>query len=289
MSSATVDTLRPSHAEHEHRIEHFTLEELTVDSAVQRSVDQKWVNDRTDKTDEDGKVIKRRFKPEALGVIVVSRRRNGTIHIIDGQHRATLCRQMNYTEPMACLVYSGLCQADEAAMFRVLNDRRKVNVIDLFRVRVVEGDPVATELSDVLDKEGWIVQPNKTQGSFAAVSALEKVYKGWGPTETANRGACETLMSVITKAWGLDPHGARAEIITGLGLLLTYHGNKVDVGKLVTELGRISGGPRVLCGRASSLKEMRGGRIGDSMAEILINLINKGKTRNRLPAWSENG
>src|SRR5882757_843247 len=169
--AVTVDTLRPSHRKHRHGHEHFPLDALMVDVAVQRSVDHTWVAARIDLKDERGVVLKRRFRPDALGVIVVSRRDDGNIHIIDGQHRAELCRRSGYTEPLACLVYVGLSLAEEASMFRLLNDRRKVNVIDSFRIRVVEGEPVATELADILAAHGWSVQASKSKGSFAAVSA----------------------------------------------------------------------------------------------------------------------
>lgn len=274
MSVVAVD-ISTARGRHNSNRDTFAAEELMVDAAVQRTVDQLWVRNRIP-----------RFNPDALGVLVVSRR-DGDLHIIDGQHRVELCRQAGYPHALECLVYNDLTLAEEASMFRVLNDRRKVNPIDLFRVRVVEGDPTATKLNLLLNEHGWTVQASKAAGAFSAVGAIEKVYLGWGPVPSANLGVCESVISVITEAWGHNAHGTRAEIVTGLGLLLVRHGRKVDLTKLVTEMASTSGGPLVLCGRAKALRDMSGGRIGDAMAANFINMLNKGRRSNRLPSWME--
>lgn len=269
-----TDIVTDIRSAHPRQFERHQAADLTVDPAVQRSVDQKWVKDRVDK-----------FRSDTLGVLVCSRRPSNALHIVDGQHRHALCIEVGYEELLDCQVYTGLSLAEEAAMFRVLNDRRKVGVIDLFRVRVVEGDPVAVRLNELLNAHGWTVTPAKSRGSFSAVSALEKIYRGWGPQEATNLGVCESVISCITEAWDRNPHGARGEIVTGLGLLLIRHGQRVDMAKLVTEMAATSGGPLVLCGRAKALREMSGGRIGDAMATNFVNMLNKGRRTNRLPSW----
>lgn len=250
--------------------------DLKIDPEVQRTIDPNWITTRVAK-----------FRPDGLGVLVVSRRANGFLHIVDGQHRHALCLAAGYTEPITCQVYQGLSRAEEASMFRVHNDRRKVTPIDLFRIRVIEGELVATRLQKVLERYGWTARAAKSSGSFGAVSALEKVYTGWGQVPAANLGTCDAVISCITEAWGHTAHGSRGEIITGLGLLLTRYGSAVDLAKLVTEMASTAGGPLVLCGRAKALRDMNGGRVGDAMAAVLVNMVNKSRRVNRLPAWME--
>lgn len=257
------------------RVEIVPVAKLTVDSGVQRAVDKV----RVDKIAKD-------YRVDALGAIVVSRRTDGTCHVIDGQHRVAATIAAGYGDrALSCLVYEGLTRADEAAMFRHLNNTRQVMPVDKFRVRVVEGDHAAVTLNRVLNRHGWTVEQSKHAGKFAAVAAFEGVYNGKlaGPGDTEQ--VCDTLISVITEAWGHDADGARSEIIAGIGAVLLRYNTRVDLVKLVAELGQMQSGPRGLIGKAKGLREYRGGRLSDALAEIVVELCNKQRRTNRLPEW----
>lgn len=257
------------------------IDHLMVDHEVQRSVDPIWVTNQLNEAKGNG------FKASALGVIIVSERRDGTHHIIDGQHRVALCREFGYTQPLNCMIHKNLTKAEEALMFLVLNNRRPVQPIDRFKVRVIQGDPDAIALNNLLVEYNWTLTNGKAKGSFSAISAYEKVYTGWGREPAKNIGVAESVLSVVSAAWDRDSFGAHQTVITGLGLLLIRHGNLVSLDKLTTELSA-SGNPRALVGRARSLHEMSGGRAGDAMAAIMVTMHNKGRRRDsigRLPSW----
>lgn len=259
-------------------IDSFIADDLSVDPAVQRTIDPNWVNYR-----------KKTFTPNALHVLSVSLRPNGLKHIIDGQHRHALAQAVGYHEPLTCQVYVGLSLSDEAYLFRLLNDRKKVTPLDGFRIRVIEGEEVATKLTEVLTRHEWVVQPRKSKHSFQAVSALEKIYTGWGPKKSENIGVVESVISIITAAWGDNPDGVRAEILTGLGMVLMRHGSRVNISRLVAQMKCVPGGPAALSRRAKALREMSGGmKIGDAVASNIINMSNANLTKdskNRLPSW----
>ena len=257
------------------RIEQLPIAVLTTDPEVQRSVDKA----RVDKIVKD-------YHPEALGTIIVSRRGNGTHHIIDGQHRVQATIAAGYgNRAITCQVYDGLSRADEAAMFRRLNNTRQVSPIDKFRVRVIEGDAAAVLLNGMLNRHGWTVRTSKSGGSFAAVGALESVYRGKlnGPGSTEL--VCELLIRAVTESWGHNADGVRAEIVSGLGAVLLRFNSRVDVPKLILELSKHEGGPRGLVGRAKNLHTYRGGKLSDALAEIVVELLNKQRRNNRLPEW----
>lgn len=271
---STVSTTRPSPGEGIISSAVTTIKPsmLTVDHTVQRPEDRIRVA-----------AIAGDFEREGLGVIHVSKRANGTHHIIDGQHRVAALRVLGKgDQPIPCVMYEGLTRAQEAAMFRRLNNTRQIQPLDRFLVRIVEGDRVAVGLARLLALQGWTIAKSGTRGSFFAVTALEKVYRA---TEGGDPETCSALIRIATEAWGHDSNALRAEIVSGLGVVLRRHPH-LDMPKLITELAKHEGGPLGLIGKARQLRDIRSGRISDSMAEILINQYNKRRHANRLPEWN---
>jgi hypothetical protein len=244
---------------------------LVVDHDVQRPLDTVRVAQ-----------IAADFEREAFGVIHISQRDDGSIVIIDGQHRVAAVNVIGRGEiPVDAVIWTGLSKAEEAAMFRRLNNTRQVQVLDRFRIRIVEGDPVACTLNQLLESHGWTIRKAGARGSFFAVAAIEKLYRA---RDGGDFDSCDMVVRIATAAWGHDSNGLRAEIVSGLGALVRRYPG-LDTAKLVTELGKMEGGPLGLIGKAKQLRDIRGGKISDSMAEILINLHNKQRKLNRLPAW----
>ena len=261
------------------RIQEIDIDKLIVDHDVQRLVERVRVD-----------ALVKKLRLDALGVIAVSRRNDGTYHVIDGQHRVAAMVAAGYGDKtMTAEVYEGLSLSDEAAMFRWRNNTRQVSPLDKFRVRVVEGDEVAVALNAILEDHGWQAKQGKSDGSFTAVAALERVYTGKlnGPGTTA--GVCATLMRVITDAWGHDTNGARGEIVGGIGAVLLRYNTKVDKVKLIQELATLKAGPRGLVSKGRGLRDFRGGLLSDAIAEVIVEILNRGRRTQRLPEWRSAG
>jgi hypothetical protein len=255
-------------------IEQIPARQLMVDHTVQRPLD-------TARAER----IANGFDANALGTFVVSRRLDGTTHLIDGQHRHAVVVLLGHEDWLLnCQVYTGLTRQEEARMFRLLNNSKAVNVLEKFLVRIQEEDPVAVAIDDILIDAGWKISTAKQDGTFCAVAAIEKPYRRAGENGAT---LVRWLIDVITKSWGFSADGVRNEIVTGLALIYLRHGEALDSKKLIDELTVIPGGPRGLVGRARSLKDFRRGTIGDAMAELLINMMNSKRRINRLPAWRD--
>lgn len=247
---------------------------LMVDRTVQRSLE----TSRAERIAQD-------FDRAALGTFVVSHRADGTYHLIDGQHRHAVVILLGGDDwPLNCEVHEGLTRAQEARMFRLLNNSKAVNVLDKFLVRIQEGDPVAVGINVILERHGWTVSMSKNTGTFVAVSAIEKPFRRAGEHGAA---LVDWVINVCTESWGHSADGVRNEIVTGLSLLWLRHRDAIDTAKLIAELQGFVGGARGLVGRARSLKEFRGGTIGDAMAEHLTHLVNSKRRINRLPQWRD--
>lgn len=231
--------------------------------------------------------IAENFKPEAVGTLVVSHRDDDSYHVMDGQTRRAGAIGAGHAEELVdCQVYEGLTRAEEAAMFRLLNDRRSVGAIDKFLVRVVEGEPIAVDVARVLERFGWTVSHARNNAKVQAVGALEAVYSQCAKVSRGH--ALTTLTSVvnmITEAFGHDPDGMRSEIVQGLGAVVGSYGTQMDKPKLMREMAQYEGGPLSMVGRCKGLREMRGGRIADNMADVLIGMHNRKKQAGKLPGW----
>lgn len=268
------------------KIEDVKVDDLRVDGDVQRSLNPR----RVDEMVSD-------FHPEALGVISVSRREDGMLHIVDGQHRVAAARSYNVRadEPIKTVkatVYDGLNREDEASLFRVLNNTRIVGPYDKFRVRLIEGDQTALELNKALHMYGYHLSPNNSRnGGFQAVASLEWVYRGADLTEPPKPGqlghiqVVKTLLNIVTSAWDHDPDGVREAIIRGMGKFLIRYGDRAEPDKLVREL--MNYGPGIaLYNNAKQLRTIHQMSSADAVASILTQLHNRKRSMNRLPEWT---
>jgi len=227
------------------------------------------------------------FNEEAVGVLTVSHRPDGTYHVVDGQHRVAMCLKVGKTH-VQCKVYSGLSRQDEAALFRVLNNTKIVSSLDRFRVRVVEGEVTAVDINGILDNVGWRVPERAsthTPGVINSPVALEWVYAGAGIRQTMQPTVFRQTMEIITAAWGYDPDGVRSDVVRGIGAFLTRYQGELDLSKVVRMLQSYPGGPLKLQADAAIMRSMRSSPAADSVASILTGLYNKKRHKHRLPEW----
>lgn len=264
----------PGHGTVSAKIETLKTEQLFVDRSVQRGLNHRRVDDMVEN-----------FELEALGVLAVSHREDGTNHIVDGQHRWAAASKVGVPF-LQCKVYEGLTRQQEAALFRVLNNTKIVNPVDRFMVRVIERDTAAVFIHDALERVGWHVSTAyRGNGAFAAVAAIEWVYDGAGiKPNTRQQTAVRQVFEVLSAAWGYDPDAVRADIVKGLGLFLVRFGD-LDLAKIVNMLAKFEGGPLRLTADGRLSRSLRHSTAADSVAEILTNLYNKKRTVNRLPDW----
>jgi hypothetical protein len=250
------------------RIERLPLSRLTVDHTVQREhLDHKRAGKMAAEFDEN-----------AMGVLAVSRRTDGTEKILDGMHRqaaAEIAGRLDMT--VDCKVYTGLTLAQEAKMFRLLNNTAKPMQLDLFRTRVTEGDPTAAAITKLLARHGWTVRHGKADGSIAAVVSIERCWN-------ADRFALDRAIATITAAWGHTTAAADGRIVEGLSLVYGRYGDLVDANTMADKLAK-SGTPARLIGTARSFAQIMQTQQPLAVAETLVGLYNKARKTRLLPDW----
>lgn len=258
------------------------VSQLHVDPMVQRATDL-----------VRAKGMGGKFDINATAALIVSHRDDGKYFVVDGGHRLAAALFAGYDGKLLCIVHEGMTQAEEAALFLLLNDSKLVQAIDKFRVRVMARDLAAVHIHDALDKYGWrISTATRSVGAFAAVGAIEKVYYGAGilPAGNVYYGLLDSVLFTLTKAWDRNPAGAHSAIVGGLGQLFARYvigpsgkGGQIDLDKLVHEMSKTR--PVDLVASAKGIRVSQGGTVSAATAKVLVGLHNKSRRTNRLPDW----
>lgn len=225
------------------------------------------------------------FNPEALGVLAVSARLDGTMVVLDGQHRAELCRRAGHDQPVLCRVYEGLTVQQEAVLFRALNDGRQVQPIYKFLARVTEGEPVAVAISQVVESLGWKIHDQNGPTSINAVVALEKIHSGDRRSDEPDLGAVFTTLNLVTESWGHRPEAVNGQVLQGVGAVIRRYGDAVQIPELAKRLASYPGGPIGLLGDARGLRGYQGGSVANCISEVVVKRYNERRRSHRLPDW----
>lgn len=219
-----------------------------------------------------------------VGTISISERKDGARFVIDGAHRVTAARELGINE-LPAVVHSGLSSADEARLFYGLNDFTVPSAVSRFLARVAAGDDAAVNIVKIAEDHGWKVSHQSDNGNIAAVQALETVYRNAAGTlaEGAHAETLDWVLDVTTAAWGHDRDAAHRTILLGLAQLHGRFGADVDAKKLVSEMAQTR--PKTLLGKATGLRDIRGGTTPAHLASILAEMHNKGRRTRVLPDW----
>lgn len=264
-----------THPSHKITYEWINSEDLSLDPRVQRLFDPRKVD----------KILQMGFDASGLGTLTVSRRDDGTIVILDGQHRREAGKQVGHTGKFHCEVHHGLTLKQEARIFRISNNQTVPTLVSQFLVRVTEGDPVALDIEAILASHGWQVTKGSSDGCITAVNAIERVYRtadGTLPNGT-HGDLTDRVIGVITAAWGTDYRAANGQILMGVAQLFGRFGDAVNVSKLVKEMQAMA--PVSLIGMAKAMQSVQGGRVPSAVAKVLVGKHNSKMRINLLPEW----
>lgn len=274
------------------RIEWWPASSIGTDRRVNtREIDLGWIAAKS--------------KPEVfdwnfLGTVSVSEREDGSRIAVDGQHRLALVDAIG--EPgvdMKCEVFIGLTLAQEAALFIGLNASRTVRAVSLFLAQVTMGDPLCTEVLQIVRDCSWDITTTQTRGSLGCVKALTRIHSADIARNTAGgftpRALRDTL-TLITTAWKQHEQSGHESLITGLGTVMVRDGQVIhdDVTTGITGMDRLLGvleksGPDP-SGLLQTAKAFQGTRIPQvslpkAISQVVSNSWNFGKQTRRLAPY----
>lgn len=227
------------------------------------------------------------FDANQLGVICVSRRADGSLWLIDGQHRVELIRAVGWgDQALYCEIFEGLTVQQEAAMFLVRNDRISVRAFDKFTAGVTAGEDSCPAINKLVSDLGLCIAEGNRDGSISAVRALQSIYSGAGVASGRDGTvALRSTLETIVAAWGKSSTNFKAEVIGGLGLIYLRYGQKIDRDALVLRLGKIAGGAAKLIQQGRSAREFHGGSIAYAVGAVIVQGYNRGRSTRKLDGW----
>lgn len=221
-----------------------------------------------------------KFDPDAIGVILVSRRADGDHIILDGQHRWALMYEVGWEDQsLPSLVHENLSLADEARIFRIMNQARsKPRPIDMYYARLTEGDPDALAIQQVLEARNLAVRSGPQNRTVVAVKALIDVQEHLGSTTLAH------ALELLEHAWGDDPNAFQGDCLIAVSCILNRY-PQVDRNRFSNLLSGTS--PTALIGKARMLKDSLSMQniAFNSLPFCMVNIYNSRLRVNPLPEW----
>jgi hypothetical protein len=245
------------------------VEALQMDPRYQRKLDMP----RVEK-------MAREWDPRLADEIKVSERENGSLWLIDGQHRRKAA-EIAQVRDLFAMVLIGLHPEDEADLFlRGTKERKGLATLDEWKASLAAGHSDTVAINRVVKRAGGRVNdvPNNAKG-ISAPASLKFVYDLGGPD------LLRWTLETIREAFGdLDPPHVSANMIKGLAAFLAMYADLIDQEKLVGQLRKSGMGD---IGRKSNAYREVSGHMGrtrlSSVYYALLDIYNSRHGGKRLP------
>ena len=272
-----VDDFKAEGAGHYRRFGWLRLDEMEIDERVQRPEVPAEVNK-----------IAREFNEQALGTAVVSARVNPVTGatqwiVLDGRQRRAGALKAGFDGKIRVDVHYNLTLADVARLFRILNERKAVQPIQLFKNALIEQDEHALAVQKILDDLG--IPFGTAKGYSGAKSSVRLVARRNGAT------ILRWALTQVQKIYDAERDGGcyDASVVEAFYWLYDHHGSRIDEENLYKKLVSLEGGTAGLVGHAKNIKSFRGGRLSVNLIRAIIARYNHDKrsAKTKLPDWTQ--
>jgi hypothetical protein len=234
------------------------IDDLHVDHSYQRDLSLDLVEK-----------IARDYDPAATSAITVSRRANGDMYIVNGQHRAAGAKRAG-EEYIHAEVFDGLTQKQESALRLKGNTRRTDRPQERFAAQVSAGDPESLAIVQVVEQFDTKVNrnPDANRG-INAVSSLEEIYR-----RDRNGTILADVLAMIQDSLG-EVHGRNVGVsmLKGVAFLLERNGSDMDRRRMVDKIKDhgVQGIHRI----ATNHKAAMGGAMWTNYYRAMIEVYNE--------------
>ena len=207
-------------------------------------------------------------------------KRDGMYYVWDGQQTATALYQKFGPEYLVpCLVYNDISSSKEEASLLVRGNTgtgggKKLTPNQVWDAILWSDDPTALKINSIVNSHGYYMGYSKRQKNTCAIKAVDAVQRSY---KALTQDQFSTVFRVIRGAWGDDPDGVSANIISGLTRFIKVYDGRFDEQNLIRRLSKHPPVEIIRNGRASFCK-------GDAKwAREILEVYNNGTRTNRLP------
>jgi hypothetical protein len=194
--------------------------DLRIDQHYQRNLKDGWARAIADNWDQ--------FLYDPMDV---SLREDGSMYVMDGQHRLAALRMLGYEDQMVvCRVFTGLTLAMEARRFNTQGNRKPLNAQEQFRSRLFEGQAAELAVDQCIRMAGFLLNYSGSEtanGRVVCVGSLLSVYRSGGADHLLDS------LNVIAAGFGRE-NGPSAKTVSGISAFLRKHGERADRTRLLT-------------------------------------------------------
>lgn len=250
-----------------------TIDDLKVDHSYQRDLDVNLVQG-----------IAKEWDIAAAGPIVVARRGDGSLFVVNGQHRAAGAKTAGEAEIIAQVIDLSNVPIDEArkleAELRLKgNTRRGDKVQERFRAQLAAGYKESLALVEIAREFGTRINPwPDPKHGINCVSTLEGLYR------KDRGGHLVRVLEFVREAFGnVDGPTSVSALLSGVSWLLERHDNELDRKRMVERLSveTLDG----LLRQARSHKAAMGGSLWMNVYRAMIGIYNERLPESKRLAW----
>lgn len=225
-----------------------------------------------------------------VGRVLLSSRVDRSLRALDGLHRTLAFKEISDNEGLIpAEVYTGLTLEQEGQIFLDKNAGDKPTVIDRYRVGVVAGLHVPTEVDKLVHSFGWTVARSShgepSTGVLNCVVALQKLYE-YSEENEKEPNLLLMALKMIDQIWGNDPVAGQAHFVTALGRVFGEYGDRIKPERLVQQLKKYKGGVKALNAAAKLTASTANKRLPMALAGLIVDQYNIGLGEsNELHPW----
>lgn len=201
------------------QLEYVPKAVLQVDSRYQRALN----NDKRRR-------IASNFNWAAFGVLIVARRDDGSLWVIDGQHRLMAAQSRSDVQEVPVVIFEfGGNVMDEATDFLIANkDRKPLTGVDSFKAMVVSEDPIALEVQRLIHDVG------RTVGESTPIARRIRCVKAMYNCMLSNAEGMRRIWPLIVELMG--EHDLDNRLVQGMHWLETHLTDSTGQQRSLTEM-----------------------------------------------------
>lgn len=164
-------------------LQYLAPAQLQVDATYQRSIENSQSRSLIAK-------IAREWNWDLCQVLVVSRRGDQGLFVVDGQHRLSAAKLRPDIAQLPCVVATYASAQEEAAIFAKLNRQRTpLKAIDIFKAAVAGKDPDACKLMSLINQSGLTLAKgtnnvDQPPGAISNIGGIREAQRTYGDKAT---------------------------------------------------------------------------------------------------------